>query len=336
MHSRLIVMARFFSQKRWAIWLFYGVLTLVYFLVLGQKFIANWQPPTWMIAPIMAFGSFVAGSTFLGGGSVAFPALTKIYSFEPVIAKSFSLAIQSVGMTSASLYIFTRVRGWPMGFMALYLLGATLGLLFSIGYLEAQIPPLDIRISFTLFLLCFLAVYLLTSNIHNISSDTHLENNARDVSLTMFCGIFGGMVSGLLGSGADLVGFTLLVFYFRIEIRRAIQTSVVLMAATSILGIVIQYLIRGIDPQVVDLWYVAAPVVLFGAPLGAVLCRYLSKRFLVLFICLIVAAEVVSTIMLVPIDRSRLVYYLLAAMTFIGLLAAFRILALQKHGSTDT
>ncbi len=336
MHSWIIVVARFFSQKRWAIWLLYGVLALFYFLIFGQQFIANWQPPTWMIAPIMAFGSFVAGSTFLGGGSVAFPALTKIFSFEPAIAKTFSLAIQSVGMTSASLYIFTRVRGWPIGFMALYLLGASLGLFFSIGYLEAQIPPLDIRISFTLFLLCFLAVYLLTSNIHNVSIDTHLEYNARVVSLTLFCGIFGGLVSGLLGSGADLVGFTLLVFYFRIEIRRAIQTSVVLMAATSILGIVIQYLMGGVDPKVVDLWYVAAPVVLFGAPLGAVLCRYLSKRFLVMFICLIVAAEVVSTILLVPIDSGRLVYYLLATIAFIGLLAVFRILALQKHRSTDT
>ena len=331
MHSWIIAVACFFSQKRWAIWLLYGILTFGYFLIFGQQFIAYWQPPTWMIAPIMAFGSFVAGSTFLGGGSVAFPALTKIFSFEPVIAKSFSLAIQSVGMTSASLYIFTRVRGWPMGFMALYILGASLGLLFSIGYLEAQIPPVDIRISFTLFLLCFLAVYLLTSNIHNTSSDTHLENNARDVCLTLFCGIFGGLVSGLLGSGADLVGFTLLVFYFRIEIRRAIQTSVVLMAATSILGIAIQYLMGGVDPQVVKLWYVAAPVVLFGAPLGAVLCRYLSKRFLVLFICLIVAAEVVTTIWLVPIDSSRLAYYLIAATAFIGLLIAFRILALQKH-----
>ncbi len=54
----------------------------------------------------MTFGSFVAGSTFLGGGAVAFLTLTKMLLVDPVTAKSFSLAIQSVGMTAASIYIF--------------------------------------------------------------------------------------------------------------------------------------------------------------------------------------------------------------------------------------
>jgi uncharacterized membrane protein YfcA len=280
----------------------------------------------------MTFGSFVAGATFLGGGSVAFPALTKILQTDPVTAKTFSLAIQSIGMSSATIYICSRVKKLPISFMLIYLLGASIGIAASLALLENKIPSIDLKISFTLFVLCFLTIYLISINEHTASLETHLEKAPRDILLTLGCGLFGGGVSGLLGSGADLVAFSLLVLYFRIEIKRATQISVILMAATAVIGTLLQGLVfKRINDEVMTLWYVAAPIVLFGAPLGAAFCRHISTKILIAFICVIVSVEVISTVLLVQIDSNRVVLYGIGACGSLALLLLFRHLAHYKH-----
>lgn len=62
----------------------------------------------WEITLTMLFGSIIAGATSIGGGAVAFPVFTKLLHIAPHDAKIFSLAIQSVGMTAASLTIYFR------------------------------------------------------------------------------------------------------------------------------------------------------------------------------------------------------------------------------------
>ena len=310
----------------------YTVLLCIYLILFRHELLASLSYPNWLIAPIMALGSFVAGSTFLGGGAVAFPALTKLLHIDPTTAKTFSLLIQSVGMSSASIYIMSRVRALPYSFIALYVLGSTLGLIIALSTLQYRIPAVDLRISFSLFLLCFLLLYLFTKNSTNHSIETHLERNIRDIGLTIGCGTAGGCVSGLLGSGADLIGFSLLAMYFRIEIKRATQISVILMASTAVVGSLLQANVyNGISQQSWNLWYIAAPIVLFGAPLGAVFCRRISAQFLLFFICSIVAVEVISTLILVPIDIERGRYYGLAVILSIALLLFFQHQAKIKH-----
>ena len=318
--------------KRFATVALYLGLLVLYFLFFLQHFLLNLEYPTWLIAPIMALGSFVAGSTFLGGGAVAFPALTKILSIDPLTAKTFSLMIQSVGMTSASIYIISRVRALPYAFMGLYLIGSVIGLIVALSSFQYRIPSVDLRIVFTLFLLCFLLLYCFTQHSRNHSVETHLEKNVRDTSLTLGCGLAGGCVSGLLGSGADLIAFSLLAMYFRIEIRRATQISVILMAATAIIGSLLQAnFYNGISQQTWSLWYIAAPIVLFGAPLGAVFCRRIAPKFLLVFISGIVVVEVISTLFLIPINVDRARYYGLAVLICFTLLLLFQHQAKIKH-----
>ncbi len=57
----------------------------------------------WEISLTMVFGSLIAGATSEGGGAVAFPVFTKLLHISPQEATVFSLAIQSVGMTAASI-----------------------------------------------------------------------------------------------------------------------------------------------------------------------------------------------------------------------------------------
>ena len=62
----------------------------------------------WFYPAIMVLGGFVAGITPEGGGAVAFPMLSVFFEVERSMARDFSLMIQSVGMTSASIFILTR------------------------------------------------------------------------------------------------------------------------------------------------------------------------------------------------------------------------------------
>ena len=51
----------------------------------------------------------------------------------------------------------------------------------------------------------------------------------------------GGMVSGLIGSGADVALFALLMLYFKADLKVATATSVLVMAATSVFASLLNY-----------------------------------------------------------------------------------------------
>lgn len=58
----------------------------------------------------MIFGSFIAGSTPLGGGVVAFPIGVLILGFTSQESRDASVLVQSVGMNAASFLLFTTKR----------------------------------------------------------------------------------------------------------------------------------------------------------------------------------------------------------------------------------
>lgn len=297
------------STRRGLVFLYLLLLSL-YLMVFGRDLWAAITLPELLIAPVMALGSFVAGSTFLGGGAVAFPAMTKILATDADTAKNFSLAIQSVGMTSASLYILTRIKNLSFDFMGWYLCSAVLGMLICLLFMQGTFSSIDLRIGFTLFISCFLVIYLWTLHDQDGEAHTEIRIHHQDHLLIFLCGLAGGLLSGLLGSGADLFAFCLLSLYFRVDLKLATQMSVIIMASVSIVGIAAQWLFFDrVQPLVIELWYMAAPVVLLGAPLGAFFCRRLPNHFLVIFITLIVIIEVATTLLFVPIAPSRALYY---------------------------
>ena len=292
---------------------------LVYFLFFHEQFLLAVHLDTVVIAPIMAFGSFVAGSTCLGGGAVAFPALTKYMQIDPFTAKTFSLAIQSVGMTSASIFILHRVKYLPWRFIAFYLVGSTVGILVCLFFLDRLIQSSDTRIVFSLMMLCFMFIFVVSAHrklfvYEQIQIKTKLAH-----ILIMLTGVIGGVTTGFLGSGADLAAFCLLTLYFHSNIKTATQTSVLIMAFNSLIGIATQGLVLDNVPVVVwPLWVVAAPVVILGAPIGALFCRHIPQRALFWVVVVLICLEVITTVWLVPFSSSRIKYYgMIAAVMFL-------------------
>lgn len=319
-------------KKKYRITVFYVLALTLYFVLFGEDVLRFFAYPESFIAPIMALGSFVAGSTFLGGGAVAFPALTKLLHTDPITAKTFSLAIQSVGMTSASLYILARVKYVSTKFMMVYIGAATPGILFSLTVLEQAIYPTDLRIGFTLFIFCFLCVYLWTLKMKLKGKSKPKLKHTPEILLVVISGFIGGLISGLLGSGADLVAFSVLALYFRTNIKLATQTSVIIMAAMSIIGIFIQGpVLNKIPDYVTPLWLIAAPVVMIGAPLGAMFCRRVAPERLRIFILAIIFIEITTTFALIPIEIYRLPYYICVFVVSLSYLLYLKYSSHRKH-----
>src|SRR5260370_26728917 len=104
-----------------------------------------WAPVLahWRMALVMIFGSLVAGSTPMGGGTVAFPILILVFGQAPANARNFGLMIQALGMTSAMIFIIGRRVPLPFRLLTGSSIGSVLGFLagtFAIG------PPLPSRL----------------------------------------------------------------------------------------------------------------------------------------------------------------------------------------------
>ena len=127
-------------------------------------------------------------------------------------------------------------------------------------------------------------------------------------------GLIGGTVTGITGSGIDIVVFSYLVLEHRVDIRIATPTSVVLMAGNALVGITM----RIIDSQPIEAitwnyWLVSIPIVVVGAPLGAKFIATRSYKFVAGLLCTTIGVQFIGAIVIVPQTQSSL---LLTTLTF--------------------
>lgn len=244
------------------------------------------------IALTMVFGSMVAGGTALGGGSVAFPVLTKILNIIPFEAKVFSLAIQSFGMTAASATIICRRIAFYPRMVLLALTGALPGVIISLTWISDLIPRLATKSIFSLLLLAFAIVSIKT---HVEASKGGKSDESMNYMIPII-GFIGGIVSGLLGSGADIFVFSLLVLFYRLDIKMATATSVIVMAVVSVFATFYNAVVlETITPKIQQYVHAAAPIVIVGAPLGAWICSRLSNIQILFVLLFLISLEISFT-----------------------------------------
>lgn len=246
----------------------------------------------WQMALTMAFGSFVAGGTALGGGAVAFPVMTKLLHIDPATAKVFSLAIQSFGMTAATITILCRRIPVYGNVVLMALPMAALGVIGSLLFIAPHAPRLLTKSIFSVLLLCFAItlIYRWWRKAHHLPD--HVRIDPKPLRFMLVAG-FGGIASGLVGSGADIAIFALLVLAYQADVKRATATSVVIMAFTSIVGSVLNALyLKTITAEISAYLYAAIPIVVIGAPLGAYICAKLKVASLVSFLLVLISLEV--------------------------------------------
>lgn len=292
----------------------------------------------WPIALAMSFGSYIAGSTPMGGGSVGFPVLVLLFDFPGSMGRNFGLAVQAIGMVSASIYIFSARRPLDRGLLAPALLGALVGTPLGAAFVAPFVPDLWVKLTFAVVWCSFGIMHLMKLNELVVAQGESERWRKWDRPIGFAIGISGGVVSSITGVGIDMIVYATLVLLYRADLKISIPTSVVLMAFTSVVGIASNVVLSRInpalyylDPEVFANWLAAAPVVALGAPFGAIVVNLISRKPTLIIVSMLCIFQFVWTIVQ---ERVSGVALLGAVAAVLAINAGFHLLYHWGRGET--
>lgn len=279
----------------WLLWLiaFYGVWLYLVF-VLEHWSIAKAH---WPIAVAMAIGSYAAGSTPMGGGTVGFPVLVLLFELPAALGRDFSFAVQAIGMTSASIFILARRQPIARSMLKGAILGSLIGTPIGILLLAPYISGLWIKLVFAVVWASFGILHLYRLN--EIAGHAGMTefNEQWNFKLGCWIGLLAGAtVASVTGVGIDMVLYTALVLLCRTDLKIAIPTSVIIMAFTSVLGVLVKSLSGTMQAGVYENWLAAAPVVALGAPLGVFVVALIGRKPTILIVALLCVLQFIWTL----------------------------------------
>jgi uncharacterized membrane protein YfcA len=249
----------------------------------------------WGIALAMAAGSYVAGSTPMGGGTVGFPILVLVFDHPAALGRDFGFAIQSIGMTSASIFILCTGRPLERRLLTWAMLGSLLATPLALVFFA---PHVDERVMKMLFAVVWgsfgIMHFVKLNEICGATGMTRMSSSFDRVAGLLIGITGGGCIASLTGVGIDMLLYVVLVLLARADLKIAIPTSIVIMAWTSIVGIASLFALAWLspdiwtpDPELGGSWLAAAPVVALGAPLGVFVVNWIGRKPTLLFVSLL-------------------------------------------------
>ena len=251
----------------------------------------------WGIALAMGLGSYVAGSTPMGGGTVGFPILVLLFDQPAELGRDFSFAVQSIGMVSASLFILARRQPVEWAMLRPAMLGSLIGTPLGIVYVAPEVSALAIKITFAVVWASFGVLHLYRTR-EFAEADGPVPAMPRfDLGVGFLLGLCAGAsVAAVTGVGIDMVLYATLVLLRRADLKIAIPTSVVIMGFTSVVGIGFKLAVTGVQPGVYENWLAAAPVVALGAPLGVFIVNRIGRVPTLYFVALLCIGQFAWTL----------------------------------------
>jgi uncharacterized membrane protein YfcA len=305
----------------WLLWAF-GFLAAWALLVIANGGAAR-VAAHWPISVAMALGSYIAGSTPMGGGTIGFPVLVLFFDQPADFGREFSFLIQSIGMTSASIFILCSRRTVAWGVLPWAAGASALSLVATHYWLFPLVSDAAVKLTFAGIWGGFGVVTLV--KLRQLLAHHHAPTLGQrsDMLLGVAGGLIGGVASGLTGVGVDMVVYTLLVLVYRADLRAAISTSVILMAWNSLVGTLLTFADGGVEPEVFSNWMAASPIVLLGAPFGAWVMTRIRRGPTLLFVSTLCILQLVWTLSRVEATPPIL---LLMAAAVVGLNVLFHLL----------
>lgn len=252
----------------------------------------------WPLSLTMAAGSVIAGATSEGGGAVAFPVMTLVLGIAPAVARDFALCIQAVGMSAAALVILRTRTPVVAEALATGSLAGAVGLVIGLEWVAPHIAPAVAKLAFTSTWLAFGLVLLAAQRRPDRRPGTAAGVSRGALALA---GLFGGVVVSISGSGLDICVFSLLVLRGRVSESVATPTSVVLMAGNALVGAAYRELaMGGLAPEAWRGWWACVPIVVVGAPLGALAIRHVRRTTVVGLLLVSIAVQYGAAVWILP------------------------------------
>lgn len=268
----------------------------------------------WEITATMMAGSFIGGATPEGGGAVGFPVLTKVLEVPPETARLFTFAIQTVGMGSATVWIVTTRSPMDRRTLLIALPPSCLCAVLCTLFLADALSGNTVRLIFTMIVLA-MALALIVQSVRQPRTDQHgAPVHRRSFWVLAIAGAIGGIFTGFAGVGTDTVLFIVLVLLYRVRETIATATTVALMSVTSAVAFSANVVRGRFTGDVVDYWLAAVPVVAAGGVLGAYCCTRIPPLLLRYALLVLIAVEVVSTFLILPMQASTIGFVTIATM----------------------
>ena len=228
----------------------------------------------------MAFGSFIAGSSPEGSAAIAYPVFTLFLNIEPTDARNFAFAIQSIGMTAASIFILSSKIKVDWTYIKLVSISGAAGLILGMYLVAPNIQGPIAKLTFVSIWMSFGLIMLFDNYSAKRKVIDKMELvSINDIIIILTGGFIGGIISSVFGTGINMLTFCLLVIYFKVNEKIATPSSIIIMTFETIIGFFWHHMIfDDISEKSYNMWLSAIPIVVFFAPLGTYLMNKTPRK----------------------------------------------------------
>lgn len=284
----------------------------------------------WPAALTMIFGSFIAGSSPEGSAAIAYPVFTLLLEIAPPVARNFAFAIQSIGMTSATLLIIGLGIKVDWNYIKFVTLGGIFGLIFGTYQVVPLIAPVMAKLFFVSLWLSFgIALWMENRRPSREVFDSIPNFKQKDIMNLILFGFIGGIISSIFGTGINIFTYCLMTIFYRVSEKVATPSSVIIMTIETILGFFLHAQIIGdFQPAAFEMWLACIPIVAFFAPLGAFVISKLPRLRIAQFLYVILIVQFFGAMIVI---KPSLVQLLMCATVLAAGLGIFTYLAKVKR-----
>lgn len=182
-----------------------------------------------------------------GGGSIlTVPVLVYIFSLNPVTASAYSLFVVGIsGLGGVIRNINKHIIDYKVGIV--YAFPSLIAVYITRKYLIPQLPELlfsigNFQLSRDLGLMLFFAIIMIYVAITMIKQKVVVSKEQQITSLSIpiltFQGFIVGILTGIIGAGGGFLIIPALVFLAKLSMKRAVATSLFIIAIKSLIGFI--------------------------------------------------------------------------------------------------
>lgn len=182
-----------------------------------------------------------------GGGSIlTVPVLVYIFSLNPVTASAYSLFVVGIsGLGGVIRNLNRKLIDYKVGII--YAIPSFIAVYITRKYLIPELPEIlfeigNQEVSRDLGLMLFFAIIMLYVAITMIKQKEKIKPEpqvkSHSIPILGFQGFTVGIVTGIIGAGGGFLIIPALVFFAKLSMKRAVATSLFIIALKSLIGFI--------------------------------------------------------------------------------------------------